>query len=75
MGSEMCIRDRARALGAQPGWDCAALSYSAEMVAFADLPPERARVLLHIPTRLSLPSSQVDLAIQAGRDAMASALP
>lgn len=67
--------EQARALGAQPGWDCAALSYSAEMVAFADLPPERARVLLHIPTRLSLPSSQVDLAIQAGRDAMASALP
>ncbi len=63
--------DQARRLGAQSGWDCADLHYSVEMVAFDDLPPERARLLLDIPTRLSLPASQIDLAIQAGRDVMA----
>lgn len=67
--------EEARGLGAPEGWDCADLHYSAEMIAFADLPPDRARVLLHIPTRLSLPASQVDLSIQAGRDAMARVLP
>ncbi len=66
---------QARALGAPDGWRCADLRYSAEMVAFTDLPPERAEVLLHIPTRLSLPRAQIDLSIQAGRDAMARVLP
>lgn len=66
--------EQARALGAPDGWDCADLVYSAESIAFDDLAPDRARELRRIPTRLSLPARQVDLSIQAGRDAMAGAL-
>ncbi|MET4682230.1 patatin-like phospholipase family protein [Brevundimonas faecalis] len=65
----------AAALGAPPGWDCADLHYSVEAIAFADLPPERAHVLLRIPTRLSLDATQTDLSQQAGRDAVAAVFP
>ena len=64
----------ARALGAPAHWDCADLAYSAEIVAFNDLPSERARVLLDIPTRLSLPPDQIDLAVAAGRAVAAQRL-
>ncbi|PZT98998.1 MAG: hypothetical protein DI624_06480 [Brevundimonas sp.] len=64
----------AAALGASEGWDCADLDYTLEVIAFADLSPERAQPLLAIPTRLSLPAQQVDLAIQAGRDLVAGRL-
>lgn len=55
-------------LGAPPGWNCRDLSFTIEMVGFSDLAPDRAAALGKIPTRLSLPSDQVDMAISAGRD-------
>lgn len=58
----------AKRLGAADGWDCADLSFTLQMIAFADLPPARAARLGNIPTRLSLPASDIDLAIEAGRD-------
>lgn len=66
--------EEARALGASDHWNCADLSYSAGIVAFTDLPAERARVLLDIPTRLSLPPDQIDLAVAAGRAVAAQTL-
>ncbi|MBY9067459.1 patatin-like phospholipase family protein [Hyphomonas sp. WL0036] len=55
-------------LGAPPGWNCRDLTFTIEMTGFSDLAPERAAALGKIPTRLSLPSDQVDMAISAGRD-------
>jgi predicted acylesterase/phospholipase RssA len=66
--------EAARALDAPDGWDCADLDYTLEVVAFADLPAERARAALDLPTRLSLTPEQVDLAIQGGRDIIARQL-
>jgi len=67
--------EQAAALGAQPGWDCANLTYSAEIVSFSDLPPGSGSALLEVPTRLSLPAEQIDLAIGAGRALAARSLP
>lgn len=58
----------AQRLGAGEGWDCADLTFSLEMIGFTDLPPGRAARLGTIPTRLSLPAADIDLAINAGRD-------
>jgi NTE family protein len=66
--------EEARTLGATQSWDCKNLQYSLEIIGFSDLPPERAEHLLAIPTRLSLPPDQVDLAVQAGRDLVQSRL-
>ena len=58
----------AKRLGAPEGWDCADLTFTVQMIGFADLPPARAARLGNLPTRLSLPAADIDLAIEAGRD-------
>lgn len=58
----------AKRLGAPDGWNCAGLTFSVQMIGFADLPPARAASLGSLPTRLSLPAADIDLAIEAGRD-------
>lgn len=58
----------AKRLGAPEGWDCADLTFTVQMIGFADLPLARAARLGNLPTRLSLPAADIDLAIESGRD-------
>lgn len=67
--------EEARRMGAPDGWNCADLHYTAEIVGFTDLPVEQAHALLDVPTRLSLPANQIDLAVSAGRAVIAQRLP
>ncbi len=50
-------------------WDCKDVKFFTGSVSFSDLEPKRAVVLDAIPTRLTLPESEIDAAIQAGIDA------
>ena len=61
-----------RLRGSLAGWDCRDVRFVVEDVTFEDFPPaERAR-LNAVPTRLKLPSDEVDLLVSAGRDAVHS---
>jgi len=61
--------DRHR-LGAPPGWDCKDVKFFIGRISFEQLGPERAASLNAVETRLRLPPEQVDLLIDAGRDAL-----
>jgi NTE family protein len=59
-------------LGAAPGWNCKDVRFFIGRVAFDQLGPERAAALNAVETRLRLPPDQVDMLIEAGRDALKS---
>jgi NTE family protein len=56
--------------GAPPGWSCRDIRFFIGRVAFEQLGPERAAQLNAVETRFKLPPQQVDLLIDAGRDAL-----
>jgi NTE family protein len=58
--------DRARALGAGPGWKCDALEFRLDMISFADLPKDQYERLGAVPTAVSLPKATIDDLIAAG---------
>jgi NTE family protein len=61
--------ERAR-LGAGPGWNCRDVKFYVSRVGFEQLGEERAAQLDRVETRFKLPADQVDMVIQAGRDAL-----
>ncbi|WP_088623286.1 patatin-like phospholipase family protein [Oceanicola sp. 22II-s10i] len=58
-----------RLRGSAAGWDCRDLKFFAGEVSIRALPPAMQKQVDAIPTRLALPTDQVDLAIEAGRNA------
>lgn len=60
---------RAAELGAGEGWRCDALTIRADMIGFADLPPDQRDRLGAEPTRVSLPAAEIDALIEGGRHA------
>jgi NTE family protein len=50
-------------------WNCQDVKFEISLVSFSDLGAERAAKLDQIPTRLTLPASDIDATIAAGRDA------
>lgn len=61
--------ERAR-LGAGPNWNCRDVKFYVSRVGFEQLGPEREAQLDKVETRFKLPADQVDMVIQAGRDAL-----
>lgn len=59
-------------LGVGPGWNCKDVRFFVSRVSFDQLPPDRAAALNAVETRLRLPPEQVDMLIDAGRDALKS---
>jgi NTE family protein len=59
-----------RRYGAPPGWGCRDVKFFIGRIAFDQLGPERAAQLNAIETRFKLPPAQVDMLIEAGRDAL-----
>jgi NTE family protein len=57
-------------LGAGPNWNCRDVKFYVTRVAFDQLGPERAAQLDRVETRFRLPPEQVDMVIQAGKDAL-----
>ncbi|GAM97973.1 lipoprotein [alpha proteobacterium U9-1i] len=57
----------AQALGAPSGWRCDALTMQADMIRFADLDEPARTEIGGAPTRVTLPSAQVDQLIASGR--------
>jgi len=57
-------------LGAPPGWNCKDVRFFVGRVSFDQLGPDRAAALNAVETRLRLPPQQVDMLIDAGRDAL-----
>jgi NTE family protein len=53
-----------------PGWDCRDVKFYVGRVSFDGLDPARTAQLNQVPTRFTLPAEQVDLVVQAGRDAL-----
>lgn len=60
--------------GSADGWNCKDVQFHFGLVSFASLGKTREAQLNAIPTRLSLPASDIDDAIQAGVDATLSNL-
>jgi NTE family protein len=58
--------------GAPPGWSCRDIKFFVGRLAFDQLGPERAAQLNAVETRFKLPPQQVDMLIDAGRDALKS---
>jgi len=56
--------------GAPPGWNCKDLKFFIGKISFDQLGPERAAALNAVETRFKLPPDQVDLLINAGREAL-----
>jgi NTE family protein len=56
-------------LGVKPGWNCRDLKFFVGRVDFAQFTGERAAALNAIPTRFRLPPEQVEILIEAGREA------
>jgi hypothetical protein len=52
------------------GWDCRDVKIIVEHLSFRDADPAKQDRLNQIPTRLTLSVDQIDLAIQAGREAV-----
>lgn len=65
------LTDQQRAKYLEPGkpWRCDDVQFFLGTVSIESLAPERAARLRQIPTRLTLPASDVQAAVQAGRDA------
>ncbi len=59
-----------RRFGAPPGWNCRDVKFFVGRIAFEQLGPQRAAALNAVATRFKLPPDQVDMTIQAGRDAL-----
>jgi NTE family protein len=55
--------------GTTQGWDCKDVKLFVGEASFATLPPDQRDQLDAVPTRLSLPTAQVDMVIAAGRQA------
>ncbi len=60
-----------RKFGAPPGWNCRDVQFFIGHISFDELGPERRAALNQVETRLRLPADQVEMLIQAGRDALA----
>jgi NTE family protein len=60
----------ARRLGASGDWRCSNFSFQIVQVGFDLFDPQRAAKLSSIPTRLKLPTDDVDLLIQSGSEAV-----
>lgn len=58
-----------RLRGSTAGWDCRDLKFFIGQVAFDNV-PDRQAALNQVPTSLQLPAAQVDLVIEAGREAL-----
>ena len=56
--------------GSLSGWNCRDLKIFVGQLRFDQLDAATEAKLNEIPTRLKLPAAQVDLTIQAGRDAL-----
>jgi NTE family protein len=54
---------------ADSNWDCRDVKFDLALISFSDLDAPRAAQLNQMPTRLTLPSKDIDAAIAAGRDA------
>jgi NTE family protein len=61
--------ERAR-LGAGPNWNCRDVKFFVSRVGFEHLGQPRAALLDAVETRFRLPPAQVDMVIEAGRDAL-----
>jgi predicted acylesterase/phospholipase RssA len=61
-----------KARGSLAGWDCHDVTLVLERLSFGSLGAQERAKLNEIPTRLHLPPDQVDMAIQAGREAFRS---
>src|SRR5581483_3377959 len=59
-----------RRLGAPAAWNCRDVQFFIGKISFGDLGPQRAAGLNAVETRLKLPPEQVDLLVNAGRDAL-----
>ena len=59
-----------RRYGAPPGWNCKDVKFFIGKIAFEQLGPERAAALNAVETRFALPPQQIDLLINAGREAL-----
>ena len=57
-------------LGAPAGWNCKDVRFFVGRISFDQLGPDRSAALNAVETRLKLPPDQVDLLIDAGRDAL-----
>jgi NTE family protein len=62
--------EQRRKFGAGPNWNCRDIKFYVNRVAFDQLDPERAKALNAVDTRFKLPADQVDMVIEAGRDAL-----
>ncbi|WP_245444807.1 patatin-like phospholipase family protein [Pseudaminobacter soli (ex Li et al. 2025)] len=56
--------------GTLVGWDCRDVSVTTEYLSFRDVDPDSFARLNKVPTRLNLARDEVDLAIEAGRQAV-----
>jgi NTE family protein len=63
-----------RRFGAPPGWNCRDVKFFVGRVAFDQFDPQRQAALNTVETRFVLPPQQVDMLIDAGRDALRSNL-
>jgi NTE family protein len=61
-----------RRFGAPSGWNCRDVKFFIGRVSFEQFDPQRAAALNAVETRFTLPAQQVDLLIDAGRDALKS---
>jgi NTE family protein len=66
---KLSAADRRR-FGAPSGWNCRDVKFFVGRVAFDQLDPQRRVALNAIETRFVLPPQQVDMLIDAGRDAL-----
>jgi NTE family protein len=62
--------EQRRKYGAGPNWNCRDIKFYVNRIAFDQLGPERAKALNAVDTRFKLPTEQVDMVIEAGRDAL-----
>ena len=60
----------ARRLGASGDWRCSNFSFNVVQVGFDQFDAQRAAKLSSIPTRLKLPTEDVDLLIESGSEAV-----
>ncbi len=56
--------------GSLDNWDCANVNMTVQLLSFRDLDTDQQLRLDTIPTRLALPTEQVDLLIEAGRESV-----
>ncbi len=66
---KLSAADRRR-YGVPPNWDCRDVKLTVGRIAFDQLDPQRAAALNAVETSFVLPPQQVDLLIDAGRDAL-----